>query len=259
VEEMNRNSVNTPACFGNGEVLESRLQMHDLFMPPIHRNEDSCFSHSRDKVLFPFVASREEDMDPRSMKDGDNFLTLLGDVKDTVAACFRPAGSLICRHQSLRRTVIDSSWTIQVLGQKHCTSDAPRFKLFPSGSQACMLLQGAEIMESVEVLAVGDGTEKGIFFDVHMMHDDHVETMNGDDILEFLLSLLQRMDGGEVAKKGVPTKDCHFEQKRKQTFSFLDEINDAVSTTAYNCHNRIRFPRLRRIFRKEKMVSCLGK
>jgi hypothetical protein len=255
VEEMNRSTVNTPIRYGNGEVFERRLQRHDLFMPPIHRNENCCFSHSRDEVLFPFVTSREEDMDPLAMTEGDDFLKLLGDVKDSVAACFRPAGSLICcRHRSLRRAVIDSSWTIQVLDQKHCAGDIVRFKLFPNGSQACMLLQGAEIMESVEVLAADDGTQKGIFFDVHMMHDDHVETMNGDDILEFLLRLLQCMEGGKVVKKGVPTKNCHFEQKRKQAYS-----NDTVSTAAYNCRNRIRFPRLRRIFRKGKMVLCLGK
>jgi hypothetical protein len=257
VEEMNRYLVNTPARYGNGEIFESRLQMHDLFMPPIHRNEDCCFPHSRGEFLFPFVDSREEDMDHPSMKDGGDFLKLLSGVKDTVAACFRPAGgSLIYRHRSLRRSMIDSSWTIQVLDQKHCPGDTLRFKLFPNGShQACMVLQGAEIMDSVEVLAAGDDTQKGISFDVHMMHDDHVETMNGDEVLEFLLRVLQCMDGGEVGKKGVPTKDCHLNRKRKQACnSFPDESNGAVSIAAYHRRNRIRFPRFRRIFRKEKLV-----
>jgi hypothetical protein len=239
---MNRYQVNTPARYS-----------HDIFIPPIQWNEDCCFSpRPRDKFLFPCVDSREEEMNPLSMNDGVDFLKLLGGVKDTAAACFRPAGSLICRHRSLRRSISDTSWTIHVLNQRRCPGDTARFKLFPSGSQACMVLQGTEIMESVEVLAAGDGTQKDIVFHVHMMHADHIETMNGDEVLEFLLMVLQCTDGGEVhvGNKGVPTRACLSKQKQKQTYSFIDESNDAISTAANHRCNRIRFPRVRRIFRK---------
>jgi hypothetical protein len=41
-------------------------------------------------------------------------------------------------------------------------------------------------MESVEVyLVTGDGTQKDVFFHVHMMHEDHVQTINGDEVLNF--------------------------------------------------------------------------
>lgn len=247
-KKMNRYYLgNTPVRYGHGE---SRLQTHDLFMPPIHRrNEDCCFSHSRDNFLFPFDTSREgEELNPSSMKDGVDFLKLLGGVKDT-------AGSLICRHRSLRRSITDTSWTIRVLNQNHSPGDTLRFELFPNGSQACMVLQGVEIMESVAVLVAGDGTQKGIFFQVHMMHADHVETMNGDEVLDFLQRLLQCMDCGKASEKGVPTKDCHL--KQKQAYSFIDERNDAVSAAACHRCNQNRFPRVRRMFRKTKLVSCL--
>ena len=257
---MNRYQVNTPTRYSHGE---SRLQTHNqLFIPPIQRNEDCSFSRPRDKFLFQCDDSREEEMNPLSMNDGVDFLKLLGVVKDTAAACFRPAGSSISRHRSLRRS-INTSWTIQVLNQRRSPDDTIRFKLFPSGSQACMVLQGAEIMESVEVLAAGDGTQKDIFFHVHMMHADHVETINGDEVLEFLLRVLQCMDGREVDKKGVPTRACHLKPKLavptrachlkpKLASSFPAESSVAVSTAACHRCNRIRFPRVHRIFRKRK-------
>jgi hypothetical protein len=245
---MNRYQVNTPTRYGHGDLFESRLQTHDLFIPPIQRNEDCCFSRPRDKFLFPCVDSREDETNPLSTKDGVDFLKLLGGVKDTAAACFRPAGSLFSRHRSLRRSINDTSWTIQVLNQRRCPGDVIRFKLFPSGSQACMFLEGTEIMESVEALAAGDGTQKDIFFHVHMMLADHVETINGDEVLEFLLRVLQCMDGADVCKNGLPTRPRHL--KPKQAHSFLDERNEAVSTAAYHRCNRIRFPRVHRMFRK---------
>jgi hypothetical protein len=238
---MNRYQINTPAYYGNG------LQTHDLFIPPIRRNDDCCFSHSRDESLFPCVDSREEERNPLSMNDGVDFLKLLGGVKDTAAACFRPAGSLTYRHRSLRRSMTEDSWTIQVLNQKRCTGDTLRFKLFPDGSQACMVLQGEEIIESVKVLTAGNGKQKGILFHVQMMHADHIETMTRDEVLEFLLRVLQCIDGGEMGKKGVPIKACHLRQK--QASSFLDKSNDAVSN--HRCH-RIRFPRVHRLFHKRK-------
>jgi hypothetical protein len=248
---MNRYQVNTPALYGYGEIYESRLQTHDLFIPPIQRNEDCCISRPSDMFFFPSLDSLEEEKDPLSTKEGVDFLKLLGGVKDTAAACFRPAGSLISRQRSLRRSINDTSWTIQVLNERRCPGDTVRFKIFPSGSQACMVLEGTEIMESVEVLAAGDGTQKDIFFHVHMMHADHVETINGDKVLEFLRRVLQCMDGGEEGKKGVlPTRACHLKQKPKQAYSFLDEKNEAVSTAAYFRCNRIMFPRIPRIFRK---------
>jgi hypothetical protein len=233
---MNPYQINTPTRYDNG------LQTHDLSMPTIRRNEDCCFSHSRDESLFPCVDSREEETNPLSMNDGVDLLKLLGGVKDTAAACFRPAGSLTCRHRSLRRSRTDNSWTIQVLNQKRCPGDTLRFNLSPNGSHTCMVLQGAEIIESVEVLAAGDDTQKGILFHVHMMHADRIETMNGDEVLEFLLRVLQCMDGGEVGRKSVPIKVCHLRQK--QASSFLDKSN-------HPC-NRIRFPRVHRLFHKRK-------
>jgi cold shock CspA family protein len=44
------------------------------------------------------------------------------------------------------------------------------------------------------IISAGDGTQK-VFFHVHMMHEDHVQTINGDEVLEFLLRVLQCMDG----------------------------------------------------------------
>jgi hypothetical protein len=241
---MNRYYINNPTNYGNG------LQTHDLFIPPIRRNENCCFSHSRDESLFPCVDSREEERNPLSMNDGVDLLKLLGGVKDTAAACFRPAGSLACRDRSLRRIITEDSWTIQVLNQKRCTGDSLRFKLFPDGSQACMVLQGEEIIKSVEVLAADDGTQKGILFHVHMMHADHIETMKRDEVLEFLLRVLQCMDGGEVGKRDVPIKAYHLRQK--QASSLLDKSDDSVSTIAYQSCKRIRFPRVHRLFHQRK-------
>jgi hypothetical protein len=250
---MNRYLVNNLARHGNGERFDRCLPGRDLFMPPIHQNEAYRVWNSPDDLPFSFLTSgtSEEETDPLPMKDWDDFLKRLGDVKDTVAACCHP-GDFIGRRRS-RPNTVGSSWTVQVLDQDFCAGETPCFKIFPSGSQACMVLEGAEIMESVEVLAAGDGEQDSAVFNVHMMHDDRVETMGREEALEFLIGVLQRMNGAKVGKKGLPTKDCCVERKRTQANSFLDENENSGSAAAFHRRNRkVRLPRFRRLFRKEK-------
>ena len=244
---MNNHLANIRVQCGNHEAFRSLSPWQELYMPSMIQEDDDEGWCCMDEALFPLASYPKMDESLVSSKDLDDCLKLLGDAKDSFTACIQAGICFAPYRRNMGPSVPESSWIIQILDRDYTAGDILCFKLYPAGSQACMLLEGAEVLESVETLSSMDGSAhdgEQLFFNVHMTHDDLTERMDQCEAMDFLRRVLQCMRE-EMHDRAVA--ETSGRQTQQSDRSLVDENVPRP--------NRVRMPRFRRLFRKAKISS----
>ena len=121
--------------------------------------------HHQDPIVY---ASSEDDMDTVSTLSSDDFWR--SDTSNT--------------HKNVGRK---NAWTIRVQDEYYEEGDTLYFQLIPSDRSSSMILEGEEILESIQTLVANDSD---VDFVVHTEFDDATAVMTSSEALKFLSSMV---------------------------------------------------------------------